>query len=88
MRNVFAGSENDGKLLLRCVRAYVELDMLASFDLHTDQTITFGRAVLDRFVKLANVRHSFYIWLSLMQAPGMRTRGMEFSKNAPRPTPL
>jgi len=59
MRNMFAESGGRGVLLLRCVRAYVELDLLASFDVHTDQTIVFGRAVLDRFVKLANVSYLF-----------------------------
>ena len=56
MRNVLVESGDRGKLLLRCVRAYVELDILARFDIHTDQTIAFGRSVLDKFVKLANVR--------------------------------
>jgi hypothetical protein len=59
MRNVFVESGDRAKLLLRCVRAYVELDMLASFDVHTDETIAFGRVALDRFAKLANVRHLF-----------------------------
>ena len=48
MRNVLANSSNRGKLLLCCIRAYVELDALASFDLHTDRTIAFGRMVADR----------------------------------------
>ena len=56
MRNVLVGAGDKGKLLLRCVRAYVELDTLASFDIHTDQTIAFGRSTLEKFTKLANVR--------------------------------
>ena len=58
MRNVLVNSGDRGKLLLRCVRAYVELDTLASFEVHTDQTIAFGRTVADQFIKLANVSHS------------------------------
>lgn len=54
MRNVL-DSDDRGTLLLRCVRAYVKLDILASFELHTDQTIAFGRTVADEFLKLANV---------------------------------
>ena len=65
MRNVFTESGDRGILLLRCVRTYAELDLLASFDVHTDQTITFGRARLDRFVKLANVSYLFCIRLPL-----------------------
>lgn len=61
MRNALAGSGDRGRLLLRCVRAYVELDLLASFDVHTDETITFGRAALNQFIKLANVRYLFYM---------------------------
>ena len=55
------GSGDRGKLLLQCVQAYVELDVLASFNVHTDETIAFGQAALDKFVKLANVRHLFNI---------------------------
>jgi hypothetical protein len=44
-----------GILLLRCIRAYVELDMLASFEIHTDRTIAWGRGVLKTFAKLAEV---------------------------------
>lgn len=63
MRNVPADSIPDGQLLLRCVRTYVELDVLSSLEVHTDETVAFGREVADRFVKLANVssKSSFYI---------------------------
>ena len=58
-RNVLtSGSESDsGFLLLQCIRAYVELDLLASFEVHTDHTITWGRDVLKRFAKSAMVRY-------------------------------
>lgn len=54
MRNTLGEDEN-GYRLLRCIRAYVELDLLASFDVHTDGTIERGRTVVQKFVKLANV---------------------------------
>lgn len=53
------GSDEDGYRLLRAVRAYVELDILASFELHTDGTIAYGRTMAEKFVKLANVSHLF-----------------------------
>ena len=55
LRNVVGESSDRGKLLLCCVCAYVELDLLASFDIHTDETVQFGRQVADRFVELVNV---------------------------------
>lgn len=54
MRNALEEDEN-GVSLLRCIRVYVELDLLASFDVHTDETIKLGRAVAEKFGKLANV---------------------------------
>ena len=45
MRNTLGEDEN-GYRLLRCIRAYVELDLLASFDVHTDGTIERGRMVV------------------------------------------
>jgi len=58
MRNTLEEAEG-GLSLLRCVRAYVELDMLASFDVHTGETIKWGREVAKKFVKLANVSDLF-----------------------------
>ena len=58
MRNMF-GVDEDGHCLLRCIRAYVELDLLASFEVHTEGTIKRGRMVAERFVKLANVSDLF-----------------------------
>ena len=59
MRNTL-GSDENGYHLLCAVRAYVELDVLASFEVHTTETIKHGRAMVERFVKLANVSHLFY----------------------------
>ena len=58
MRNAFETNER-GHQLLRCVRAYVELDLLASFDVHTEGTIKYGKMVAEKFAKLANVSHLF-----------------------------
>ena len=55
MRGTFETDE-DGHRLLRCIRVYVELDLLASFEVHMEDTIKRGRAVANRFAKLANVR--------------------------------
>lgn len=54
MRNIFDIGDK-GHTLLRCIRAYVELDIWASFDLHTEISIKKGRAVAEKFIKLANV---------------------------------
>ena len=58
MWNTLEADEN-GYHLLCAVRAYVELDLLASFEVHTDDTIKYDRAMVNRFVKLANVSHLF-----------------------------
>ena len=58
MRNAFETDES-GHHLLRCVRAYVELDLLASFEVHTDETIRHGKVVAEKFARLANVSRLF-----------------------------
>ena len=49
-------ADDKGLCLLCCIRAYVELDLLASFDVHTDETIKYGKVIAEKFVKLANAR--------------------------------
>lgn len=49
------GEDVNGRRLLACIRAYVELDVLASLDLHTDTTVKYGRKVEEKFFKLAHV---------------------------------
>jgi len=71
LRNVFAESGDRGTLLLRCVLAYVKLDILASFDVHTEESITSGRRILNQFVKLANVRNLFSVRLLLTRSNGL-----------------
>ena len=55
LRNTFVEYDH-GYRLLRCVRAYVELDILASFDLQTDDTIKMGRSAAKKLQRRANVR--------------------------------
>ena len=91
MRNVLAESSDHGILLLCCVWVYIELNLLVSFDVYTDQTIMFGQERLDQFVKLVNMSHLFYTQLLLMSlndTPGIWTRSVEHPKNAPHLTPL
>jgi len=57
LRNTFETDE-DGQLLLHCIWAYAELDLLASFEAHTDETINYGRKMAEKFMKLANISHS------------------------------
>ena len=89
MRNVFEDDEK-GRLLLRCIRAYVELDILASFEVHTDETIGWGKKVVDRFVKLANVNNLFSIrenfTANTLRYLGLPKGGLELPENAPHPT--
>lgn len=49
--------DEKGRRLLYCIRAYVELDLLASFEVHTEESIKYGRAAAEKFMKLANVSH-------------------------------
>lgn len=58
MRNTL-GEDANSRPLLACIRAYVELDVLASFDLHTDTTIKYGRKMEEKFFKLAHVSRVF-----------------------------
>jgi hypothetical protein len=48
--------DHEGFLLLRCFRSFLELDMYASFEVHTEKTIEEGRAELQRFAALMTVR--------------------------------
>jgi hypothetical protein len=53
MRNIFNISDKGHTLC--CIQAYVELNIWASFDLHTEISIKKGREVAEKFIKLANV---------------------------------
>jgi len=44
-----------GYLLLRCIRYYIELDMYASMEVHTEDTIAAGRQALQDFSDLMDV---------------------------------
>ncbi|KAG2028914.1 hypothetical protein BDR03DRAFT_988094, partial [Suillus americanus] len=41
-----------GYLLLPCIHYYIELDIYASFKVHTEETIAAGRVALDKFLEL------------------------------------
>lgn len=83
MRGTFEADE-DGHRLLRCIRAYVELDLLASFEVHTEDTIKRGRAVANRFAKLANVSHLFFTRnataVDVLEHSGIPKGGWNFPK--------
>ena len=64
MRNTFE-TDKEGQLLLRCARAYVEIDVLASFEVHSEKTIEYGRTMVEKFVKLANVSCLFNAQINL-----------------------
>ena len=78
----YGPESQDGILLLRSIRAYVELDMLASLEIHTDHTITWGRTALTNFAKFAEV--SFHIFTRTTDADAgriwieIRPRELEF----------
>ena len=42
-------------LLLKVLRCYIEIDLYASFEVHTDQTIMAGREKVAQFYKLMEV---------------------------------
>jgi len=54
LRNALVG-ETKGLNLLCAIRAYVELDLLASFEVHTELTLKRGRRVAKKFSELAHV---------------------------------
>ena len=93
MRNALADDES-GYQLLHAVRAYVEMDLLASYEVHTDISIKQGRAAVQKFVKLANVSNLFCTQMVSLSnnvvefsalSKGFR---LELPKNASNPTPI
>ena len=59
MRNTL-GEDESGRRLLSCIRAYVELDVLSSLELHTDATIKYGRKMEEKFFKRAHASHILF----------------------------
>ncbi|KAJ7248079.1 hypothetical protein C8J57DRAFT_1438022 [Mycena rebaudengoi] len=49
-------------LLLQCIRSYVELDIYASFKLHTTDTIAAGRRAHEKFGEVINVNFEDKNW--------------------------
>lgn len=44
-----------GRLLLQCLRSYLELDMYASLQVHTEETLKAGREELLNYAALMKV---------------------------------
>jgi hypothetical protein len=85
------GTSIGGYRLLRCIRAYVELDLWASLTVHTEETIIKGRSAVRKFVKLANV--STYSALVSNVAiintlSGILSEGLELPEDASDPAPF
>ncbi|KAG2140495.1 uncharacterized protein EDB93DRAFT_1105900 [Suillus bovinus] len=52
-QNILLESQSKlGYLLLHCIHYYIELDMHTLFEVHTEETITAGRATLNKFSEL------------------------------------
>lgn len=54
---------DEGFLLLRLMRSYLELDMYTSLIVHTESTLAAGRAELLAFEELLHVTTSFYFYM-------------------------
>lgn len=49
-----------GYLLLRCIRHYIDFDMYAALEVHTEDTISAGRQALSEFSMLMDVSSMLY----------------------------
>jgi hypothetical protein len=55
-QNVLSRTNSElGYLLLCCTRCYVDLDIYAALEVHTEDTIAAGRDALSRFSMLMDV---------------------------------
>jgi hypothetical protein len=52
-----AGESKLAYLLLRCIRAYLEVDWYAALEVHTTKTIAAGQAALQEFSELMDVSY-------------------------------
>lgn len=52
-------------LLLRALRSYIEVDIYASFEVHTEKTIASGRERLGQFFELIGVS-LLYLYTSVL----------------------
>ena len=59
-QNIIPRDDQEGWQLLRCIRSFSILDLLISFEAHTERTISAGRAELERFGRLMMVFILFY----------------------------
>lgn len=92
LRNALAG-ETNGLNLLCAICAYVELDLLASFEVHTEATIKRGRRVAKKFSELANVSSPSYYRTNVVVTDYLKLIGVskgcvELPQDAPDPTPV
>ena len=70
-QNVLSRTHSElGYLLLHCIRRYVDLDIYAALEVHTEDTIAAGRDALSQFSILMDVgsmsRDMQYFWLMIL----------------------
>lgn len=53
-----------GYLLLRCIRSYIEIDMYAALEVHTEDTIAAGEKELRKFAELIKVSLHISPWIT------------------------
>jgi hypothetical protein len=62
--HLFNNEQNPtGYQLLKCIRAFRDLDMFASFEVHTEDTLVAGHAALQAFHDLMGVISLFWYCL-------------------------
>lgn len=82
-----------GRDLLCAVRAYVELDLLASFEVHTELSVKRGRKVAKKFWELAHVNslscpRTNVAVTDHLKLIDVQARCLELPQDAPHPTPF
>ena len=60
LHNLFEG-KTSGYLLLKVLRCYVEIDMYASFQVHTEHTIAAGQQQVTQFYLLLAVCFNIFL---------------------------
>ena len=62
--NIISKTSKEGIYLLRCIRSYVILDTYISMEVHTSKTLQDGRAELQTFANLIQVRIFLHVNLT------------------------
>lgn len=57
--NIIQQNDREGWQLMRCLRSFSILDLLLSFEVHTDESIAAGREELSKFGDLLKVCTDF-----------------------------